>query len=229
MVNQFAMPSSLAANQDEFQALFYNIPHNDWLKCKGFGFAHLLAYELDELILSTPGMSSPDIDDAKIEFAQVLAHYLKDECLTLPKVGTVGFVYYLKVPSVIEGEPPMIVKKYWDGSQYKDLEDTLIDIAYDMMHRIYVPTAEEYEYLASKEYGADNGTPIVEGVYDSVSDEESGWFNFCLNRWNGWHDAHQDIDEADRQTAKLMRDFRKSIEDEWKTLTADEQLSWRRG
>ena len=64
------LPADLAGTVEEFKTLFYNVPNSDWTRVKGFPLPHIIAYELDELILNAPGMSSPEIDDAKIRFAK---------------------------------------------------------------------------------------------------------------------------------------------------------------
>ena len=109
----------------------------------------------------------------------------------------------------------------------KDTFECSIDRAYAILHRIYIPTEEEYEYLMKREYsGTPCTTPIVVGVYDSVDEESQGWFNFCLDKWNGWHDLHQDIDETDREVRKQLKGFRQSIADEWSAMTEEQHNVW---
>ena len=72
--DRFQMPECLADTAEKFHKLFYEIPKNDWDKCKGNAYIHILAYELDELILNTIGMESMEIDDAKVELAEVIKY-----------------------------------------------------------------------------------------------------------------------------------------------------------
>ena len=66
------LPADLAGTTEEFRELFYKVPNSDWTRIKGFPLPHILAYDLDELILNTPGMKSAEIDEAKVHLAGVL-------------------------------------------------------------------------------------------------------------------------------------------------------------
>lgn len=181
------LPADLAGDSREFRALFYNVPNSDWTRIKGFPLPHIVAYELEELILNTPGMKSFEIDDAKVQFAKML----------------------------------------------QGVYDFGIDRAYAVMHRIYVPTTEEYEYLVKKEFPTEKGceTPIVKGVYDSVTDELRPWFNFCLSKWDEWHEAHPDAKCTNVTSVaerKELTKFSKVIENEWKALSDERREGWRR-
>ena len=182
------LPADLAGTTEEFRELFYKVPNSDWTRIKGFPLPHILAYDLDELILNTPGMKSVEIDEAKVHLAGVL----------------------------------------------QQAYDCSIDRAYAIMHRIYIPTAEEYEYLCKKEFTEENfsSAPIVKGVYDSVTDELRPWFNFCLSKWDDWHKLHPtenggwDLTIAER---KELTAYGKSIAEEWAKLTPEQKEGWRRG
>ena len=181
------LPADLAGTVEEFKTLFYNVPNSDWTRVKGFPLPHIIAYELDELILNTPGMSSPEIDDAKIQFAKLL----------------------------------------------QGVYDYGIDRAYAVMHKIYVPTSEEYAYLMKREFPSEKGceTPMVQGVYDSATDAQRPWFNFCLSKWDDWHKLHPtenggwDLTIAER---KELTAYGKSIAEEWAKLTPEQKECWRR-
>lgn len=180
-------PADLAGTTEEFRELFYKVPNSDWTRIKGFPLPHILAYDLDELILNTPGMKSAEIDEAKVHLAGVL----------------------------------------------QQAYDCSIDRAYAIMHRIYIPTAEEYEYLCKKEFTEENfsNAPIVKGVYDSVTDELRPWFNFCLSKWNEWHEAHPDAKCTNVTSVaerKELTKFSKVIENEWKALSDEQREGWRR-
>lgn len=109
----------------------------------------------------------------------------------------------------------------------RDVYDCSIDRAISILNNVYIPTQEEYIHLCKKEFGKnENLGPWVEGVYDSVPAEESGWFNFCLNKWNLFHKEHETIDEADRGCARLLKDYRQQIEVEWSQLSPEEQQGW---
>ena len=101
------------------------------------------------------------------------------------------------------------------------------------MHRIYIPTAEEYEYLCKKEFTEENfsNAPIVKGVYDSVTDELRPWFNFCLSKWDEWHETHPDAKCTNVTSVaerKELTKFSKVIENEWKALSDEQREGWRR-
>ena len=176
--NSVKMPAIIADTEEKFLYNFYNLPKYDWEKRRGDAYVHILAYELDELILNTPGMDSWEIEDLKTEMAE----YIKMVC------------------------------------------ETDIARAYKILHKVYVPTEEQYTYLIKKEYGRDAvlNPVIYKGVYESVEPENKGWFNFALNKWNRWHDALANNEPKESEISK----YSKSIKDEWEALTEDERLAW---
>lgn len=185
MMNQTVinLPADVAANQKQFQELFYNVRNNDWDNCKGFAYLHIAVRDLDELILSTPGMYSEEVKDAKTRLTTMI----------------------------------------------RDVYECSVDRAATILNNAYIPTQEEYDYIFKREFGKDESRPdyvYEEGVYDSIPAEQSGWFNFCLNKWNAFHKEHELIDEADRGHSRLLKEYRQQIEAEWAAMSVEEQNGW---
>lgn len=178
------LPAGIAGDAEEFRLLFTGV--SDWNRCKGLALFHILAYELDELILNTVGMHSPEIDDAKVRLA-----------------------------SFIQGT-----------------FDCSVDRAYSILHKIYIPTVEEYNYLMKKEFPVtEKIAPMIPGVYDSVTEEERPWFNFCLNKWDDWRESHPDYVDGHSLgpiERKVVGEFAQSIELEWSKMSEADREGWRR-
>lgn len=184
MYNDFNMPNTLAANQEQFNRLFRNIRNNDWNNCQGFALVHILAKDARDAMLVTRNGLKKNDEVRKLETE--IAHLIKYS------------------------------------------QECSIGRAYDILHRLYVPTESEYEYLCKREFGEDECNGYDEGVYDSVPPEQNGWFNFCLQKWNTFHNQYKAIDENDSTVRKRLREYSKEIRDEWDDLSPEEQQGWSR-
>lgn len=177
MMNQTVrLPELVAANQEQFKKMF--LGGGDWERVKGDAHLHMSVKELDELILNTAGMNSPEITKAKA----LITSYIR-------------YVY-----------------------------DCSIDRAIAIMNATYIPTDEEYDYISKRELGTEQYNPYTEGVYDSVPEEQKGWFNFCKQRWNEFHDANECLDE--NAHSKMIKETSKKIAEEWAMMPPEQQMDW---
>ena len=115
------------------------------------------------------------------------------------------------------------------------------DHAYWVLHNMYIPTDEEYQYLMRREYGEHPDETIARhtpGVYDSIDKGQEGWFAFCKSRWDAYHDL-KDVGEQlkalgitkdemgdSKKLGKALVAFGQKIKADWEAMTPNEQKVW---